>query len=312
MAYQGVFPRSSFQKTGLPASAFTSGSVEEGGKLNLLKAGLVFADAISTVSEKYAVEIQTAEYGCGLDPLMRKRRKALTGILNGIDYALWDPATDPAIHVNYDAQSIDQKSANKRALLKYFNLPFAEDVPVIGVISRLAEQKGFDILMDAFDDIMKLPLQFVALGVGEHTYQRFLEQAQKKYGSKVGVELAFNPDLAHLIEAGSDMFLMASRYEPCGLNQMYSMRYGTVPIARATGGLDDTIEEFNAATGKGTGFKFEKYGSIDLLDAIRRALTAFNDQSRWKKLMRNGMAKDFTWEASARKYVKLYRELAKA
>jgi starch synthase len=312
MAYQGIFPKSSFAKTGLPSSVLGETGIEADGKINLLKAGLVYADAITTVSEKYAEEIQLPEFGCGLDPLIRKRKKKLHGILNGIDYSIWDPAIDPAIHVNYDAQSIDLKVGNKKALLQHFGLPFVEGTPLIGMVSRLAEQKGIDILMEAFDELMDLPVQFVALGVGELRYQKFLLRAQERYGTKVAVDLSFNSDLAHLIEAGSDMFLMASRYEPCGLNQMYSLRYGTIPIVRATGGLDDTIDEFDPSTGKGTGFKFTKYGSSELLTAIRRAIGAYANPGQWKKLMRNGMMKDFTWESSARKYVKLYRGLAGA
>jgi starch synthase len=311
MAYQGVFPKSSFGKTGLPVQVLSEKGIESDGKINLLKAGLVFSDAITTVSERYAKEIQGAEFGCGLQDILRRRKNSLTGILNGIDYSIWDPATDESIPHKYEFKTLDLKLDNKKALLQRMGLPYHETIPVVGMVSRLAEQKGIDILMDVFDEMMRIPLQFVVLGVGEKRYHDFFAKAQKQYPRQFAVDLAFDSDLAHLVEAGSDMFLMASRYEPCGLNQMYSLKYGTVPIVRATGGLDDTVEDFIPATRKGTGFKFKSYKGDDLLKAVKRAVGTFADQVAWRKIVKNGMGKDFSWESSARKYVRLYRKLAK-
>ncbi len=310
MAYQGVFPKASFPKTLLPGELLAESGVEAYGNLNLLKAGLVFADAITTVSERYAQEIaSSAEFGCGLESIVSKRKQDLKGILNGIDYGVWDPAVDEYIPHRYDARSIDLKVENKKILLGKMGLPFRAETPVIGIISRLADQKGFDLIDEVLDDMMKLDLQMVVLGTGEKKYHDLFERAHKKYPQKVGIRLGFDEELAHLIEAGSDMFLMPSRYEPCGLNQLYSLRYGTVPIVRATGGLDDTIEDIAAGNG-GTGFKFKQYDSGELLKTVQRAVTAYRDQVSWRKLMKNGMARDFSWETSARKYIQLYRSLA--
>lgn len=309
MAYQGVFPKTSFAKTLLPPEVMQMEGVEAYGNLNFLKAGLVYADAITTVSEKYAQEIQSGpEFGAGLEGIAKKRKADLTGILNGVDYSVWDPAVDDLIPVKYDVKGLDLKVENKKALLEKMKLPFDETIPVIGMISRLADQKGFDLIGEALDQMMKLDLQLVVLGTGDKKYHDLFEKAQKKYPQRVAAALTFNNDLAHLIEAGSDMFLMPSRYEPCGLNQIYSLRYGTIPIVRATGGLDDTIEDVQG--GNGTGFKFKNYTAPDMMKAIQRALSVFKDQSTWRKLMKSGMAKDFSWEASAKKYVQLYRSLA--
>jgi starch synthase len=312
MAYQGAFPKSSFIKTSLPSQVLSEKGIESDGKINLLKAGLVYSDAITTVSERYAQEIQSsAEYGCGLEDTVRRRKNDLTGILNGIDYSVWDPSTDHLIPYKYDFKTIDQKIENKKALLKHVGLSFTEHVPVIGMVTRLAEQKGIDIVMKVFDELMQSPLQFIVLGMGEKPYHDFFARAQKKYSGRFAARLCFDGDLAHLIEAGSDMFLMASRYEPCGLNQMYSLKYGTVPIVRATGGLDDTVEDFVPSKGTGTGFKFIDYKGEALLAAVKRAVETYADQSTWRKIIRNGMSKDFSWESSAKKYVQLYRSLAK-
>jgi starch synthase len=312
MAYQGIFPAASFAQTLLPPEYFSDKGVEAYGNLNFIKAGLVFADAITTVSEKYAEEIHTSEeYGCGLQGLLEHRKRDLTGILNGIDYSVWDPSVDTHIPVHYDARTLDLKLENKRALLKRMGLPFHENTPVIGIISRLADQKGFDLIGEAMDELMKLNLQLVVLGTGEKKYHDLFEKAVRKHPQKIAAELGFNDELAHWIEAGSDMFLMPSRYEPCGLNQIYSLRYGTVPVVRATGGLDDTIIEHQPSTGEGTGFKFVEYSTSEMLKTLHRALHVFADQPVWKRLMRNGMAKDFSWEASAKKYVQLYRNLVR-
>jgi starch synthase len=312
MAYQGVFPRSTFVKTSLPPEMFSATGVEAYGKVNLLKSGLMFADAITTVSVKYAEEIRSSEeYGCGLQAVVDKRKHDLFGILNGIDYSIWNPAVDEHIPHRYDYKSLDLKLENKKALLARVGLPFQEFAPLIGIISRLADQKGFDLIGEILDEMMKLELQLVVLGTGEKRYHEMMERAQKKYPMKIAIQLSFDDELAHLIEAGSDMFLMPSRYEPCGLNQMYSLKYGTVPIVRATGGLDDTIEQVNPVTGEGTGFKFTQYDSGELLKTIQCALRAYVDRTAWKRIIRNGMSKNFSWESSAKKYIHLYRSVAK-
>jgi starch synthase len=312
MAYQGVFPRSVFAKTKLPANLLSEKGIEAYGKVNFLKSGLVFADAITTVSEKYAEEIQSSdEFGAGLQDVVKDRKHDLSGIINGIDYTVWDPSVDELIPHRYDPKSIDLKTENKKALLAKMGLPFHERIPVIGIISRLADQKGFDLIDEVLDDLISLDIQLVVLGTGEKKYHDMFERTQKKYPQKVAVALTFSNELAHLIEAGSDMFLMPSRYEPCGLNQLYSLRYGTIPIVRATGGLDDTIEDYNASAGTGTGFKFKNYDSREMSRAVQRAVQAYADQAVWRKLMKTGMNKDFSWEASAKKYIQLYRSLVK-
>ncbi len=310
MAYQGGFSGDSFQKSGLPIETFRSDGVEAYGKFNFLKTALYYADVITTVSEKYADEIcSSSELGVGLNGLLTHRRKDLHGILNGIDYTLWNPATDEFIYRKYDVKSLEAKVDNKRALVTRFNLPNKETTPLLGAITRLVDQKGFELVLDILDDIMKMEIQFVLLGSGDKHLEKKFDAAQKKYADRMGVSFGLDEELAHLIEAGSDLFLMPSKYEPCGLNQMYSMRYGTVPVVRATGGLDDTVEDCSV-NGKGTGFKFVKYDSRELLKTIQRAVKTYQLQpDDWKKLMRNGMMKDFSWEHSAKKYVNLYKEL---
>jgi starch synthase len=311
MAYQGIFPPASFGKTLLPPGTFSPEGVEAFGKLNFLKAGLAYADVITTVSERYAVEISSSEeLGCGLQGMVAQRKRDLSGILNGADYTQWDPAVDELIPNRYDIRTTDLKIENKRALCAKMGLPFDEKIPLLGIISRLADQKGFDLIGEAMETLMGMDLQMVVLGTGEKRYHDLFEKAARKHPKKVAVSLTFNNELAHLIEAGSDMFLMPSRYEPCGLNQIYSLRYGTIPIVRATGGLDDTIQDAGAS-GSGTGFKFEEYSSSEMVKALERAVRMFADQGAWKKLMKNGMGKDFSWEASAKKYLHLYRSLAK-
>jgi starch synthase len=309
MGYQGAFSKESFAKSNLPEELFRSNGVEAYGNFNFLKTGLFFSDGITTVSEKYADEICTSpEIGAGLNGLLTTRRKDLHGILNGIDYQIWNPATDEFSFRKYDVKSIEAKVDNKRALLTKFGLEFSENRPVIGMISRLADQKGFDLVFEIIEDIIRLDLQFVMLVAGEREYEKKIEAIQKKHSKRIAVVIGYDNEVAHLIEAGTDMFLMPSKYEPCGLNQMYSMRYGTVPVVRATGGLDDTVEDYTG-NGKGTGFKFEKYESKELMKVIQRALKVFQQPEEWKRLMRNGMMQDFSWENSARKYINLYKDL---
>jgi starch synthase len=312
LAYQGIFPKESFDKTGLPNEIFNLHGVEFYGKINFMKAGIVYSDIITTVSEKYAQEIRTKEeYGCGLEKLLDKRKKDLIGIVNGVDYSIWDPSVDTQIPVKYNFSTISKKVENKKALAKKFGLEFNENVPIIGMISRLDDQKGFDLIEQSIKDLVKLNLQLVILGTGNKRYHELLQEWQKKYPKNIGIQLSYNEQIAHLIEAGSDMFLMPSKYEPCGLNQIYSLRYGTIPIVRATGGLDDTIEQFNSETEKGTGFKFVKYNGIDMIKSIKKAVQLYENKKLWCKLIKNGMSKDFSWEVSAKKYVSLYKKLIK-
>jgi starch synthase len=312
MAYQGIFPKKAFPKTLLPPAVFTDDGVAFHGNLSFLKAGLVFADALTTVSEKYADEIASSEeFGAGLQDVAARRKGDLTGILNGIEYAVWDPGVDPLIPYRYDSKSLEGKEQNTAALLARMGLPRRTGVPVVGIISRLADQKGFDLIGEVLDDLIGLGIQLVILGTGDKKYHELFLSAVKKHPEQVAAALTFDNALAHLIEAGSDMFLMPSRYEPCGLNQIYSLRYGTIPIVRATGGLDDTIDDYNSATGTGTGFKFTAYDGREMLAAVKRAVTLFNNKSAWQRLMKNGMAKDFSWDTSAKKYVQLYRSLSR-
>jgi starch synthase len=312
LAYQGIFPKESFNKTGLPKEIFTPEGVEFFGKFNFMKAGIVYADIVNTVSEKYAQEIRSKEeFGCGLEKLLEKRKKDLYGIVNGVDYSVWNPATDDMIPAKYTAATLTKKADNKKALLQKFNLKYDENIPVIGIISRLADQKGFDLIGDVIKELMSLDLQIVILGTGEKKYHELFQKIHDKYPDKFGVHLGFSESLAHLIEAGSDMFLMPSKYEPCGLNQIYSLKYGTVPIVRATGGLEDTIENIDPLTGTGTGFKFTKYKDTELLKTIKKALKVYQDKKIWTKIMKNGMGKDFSWEISAKKYLSLYKKLLK-
>ncbi|NOY76783.1 MAG: glycogen synthase GlgA [Calditrichaeota bacterium] len=311
IGYQGNFSAESFAKTGLPNDLFyPTGPVEFYGKFSFLKAGIYFSDKINTVSPTYAREIQqSSEYGFGLEGLLRERSKDVHGILNGVDYTDWDPSVDTHIAVNYDSKTLSQKVENKKALLEEVALPFDENTPLIGTVSRLADQKGFDILAEAMDDLMKLDLEYVLLGTGEPQYHKLFEIFQKKYPRKISAQLKFDNRLAHLIEAGSDMFLMPSKYEPCGLNQMYSLRYGTIPIVRKTGGLADTVVNFNPETHSGTGFVFEEYSASALIEAVKRAVETFQNKKIWVQLQKQAMKQDFSWDASAKEYLKLYAQL---
>ena len=307
LGYQGLFLRATLSLIGLPEELFRVDALEYYGKINLLKGGLLFADYVTTVSRKYAQEIQTKEYGCGLEGVIQSRGNRVMGILNGVDYSQWNPETDTNIVATYSAKLMDGKKLCKKDLLSTFQLP-AENMkrPVIGLVSRFVDQRGFDLIAEAAPELMKEDFALVALGNGDAKYEKLFQDLAKQYPSRVGVKIAYDNVVAHKIEAGADMFLMPSRYEPCGLNQIYSLRYGTVPIVRATGGLDDTVEAFDAKTGKGTGFKFEAYEGAALVKCVRQALAAYTDLRQWRSLQANGMAKDFSWKASAAQYVKLY------
>jgi len=311
IGYQGLFGHYDLPLTNLGWELFTPQALEFYGKLNFLKGGIVFSDAVTTVSPKYMEEIQSPEFGAGLEGVLRERRRDLCGILNGVDYDDWSPAKDPFIQAKYDPQRLSGKKACKADLQKEFGLPVDDQIPVIGIISRLAEQKGFDLITAAMDDLMKGSVQLIILGTGDEKYHLLLASLARKYPRQIGLKIAFDNTLAHKIEAGADMFLMPSRYEPCGLNQIYSLKYGTVPIVRAVGGLDDTIEDYSPGTPRGNGFKFRDYAPSCLLEAIHRALTAYQDRSAWGKLMIRGMAADFSWDRSARTYLEVYQDLAR-
>ena len=311
IAFQGLFWHYDLPLTNLGWELFTPQALEFYGKLNFLKGGIVFADAVTTVSRKYMEEIQSAEFGAGLEGVLRDRRADLHGILNGVDYDDWSPARDPLIRAAYDPQRLSGKKTCKADLQKEFGLPVNEKIPVIGIISRLAEQKGFDLITAAMDNLMKEGVQLIILGTGDEKYHLLLGSLVKKYPGQIGLKIAFDNTLAHKIEAGADLFLMPSRFEPCGLNQIYSLKYGTVPIVRAVGGLDDTIEDHQPGTRRGTGFKFSEYSVAALMEAVRRALTAFRNRPGWEELMVRGMAADFSWDRSARTYLQVYEDLVR-
>src|SRR4051812_5009633 len=307
MGYQGLFPPDTLPLLGLPWDLFTMDKLEFFGKVNFLKGALVFSDFITTVSKKYSQEIQTSEYGFGLEGVLRARAATVTGILNGVDYDDWSPEKDKLIAANYSAANLDGKALCKKDLLEQFGLASADPkLPVIGIVSRFATQKGFDLIAQVADRLVREDAVTVALGTGEKDYEDLFRKLAQAFPRKFGVKVGFDNTLAHKIEAGSDMFLMPSRYEPSGLNQMYSLKYGTVPIVRATGGLDDTIEPFDVTTGRGTGFKFWDYNGEAMLATIKAALALFRDQASWLKLMKNGMAKDYSWGVSAKEYVRVY------
>jgi starch synthase len=313
VAFQGLFPLAAVTALGLPPQSFSMDGVEFHGQLSFLKAGIVYADRISTVSPTYAREIQTEELGCGLDGLLRHRSRDLAGILNGIDDDVWNPATDAVIPQRYDRAHLQRKAANKRALQRKLGLAPQGGIPLLGVVSRLTHQKGLDLLLEIAASVIEHPAQLAVLGSGESGLETALRELAARFPGRAGCVIGYDEALAHLIEAGADIFVMPSRYEPCGLNQMYSMRYGTVPVVRATGGLADTVTDCNdhtLADGSATGFTFGEPTGAALLAAIGRALEAWSDQAGWRRLQENGMARDFGWQASARRYVELYETLA--
>jgi len=309
IAYQGLFKKEKFSLTGLPPEMYNPEGIEFWERINFMKAGIVYADAINTVSRKYSEEIQTAEYGYGLEGILRKRRQDVFGILNGVDYQDWDPSRDPHLVAHYDLNDISGKRECKRDLLKEFHLPPSlETLPVLGVISRLADQKGFDLLAEMIDELFTLEVGFVLLGTGEQKYHDLFNQVARKYPQKAGIRIAYDDRLAHKIEAGADLFLMPSKYEPCGLNQIYSLKYGTIPVVRATGGLDDTIVNYDPATGRGNGFKFARYDAAGFLGRIKAAIGFYYQPEHWRQLLRNAMSADFSWQRSAEAYLDLYQK----
>lgn len=304
LGYPGLFPRQALPEMGLDDSVFHPDGVEFFGKVSLIKGGLAYADALSTVSPTYAREIQTPEFGFGLDGLLRARASVLHGILNGADYSEWNPETDPHIPANYSAADLSGKERCKRELLAEFGLPAeAASAPLIGIVSRFTAQKGTGLIAQAAGRIVAMGFYMVALGAGQPEYEELFRSLAAEYPGRIAVRVAYDNPLAHRIEAGADLFLMPSRWEPCGLNQIYSLRYGTVPVVRATGGLDDTIKE-------GTGFKFREYTADAMLAALHAAREAFADRERWVAMACRGMREDFSWRASAAAYAALYRRIA--
>ncbi len=312
LAYQGLFWHYDLPMTGLGWDLFTPAGIEFYGKLNLLKGGLVFADLLTTVSPTYAKEIQTPEYGEGLDGVLRERAADLVGILNGIDYEAWNPATDAEIPKRYGPDDLDGKAVCTAGLRGEMGLTGGESGgPLIGMVSRLADQKGLDLVAASVPTILAGGGQFVLLGAGDERYERELSGLARAHAGRVAVKLGFNAGLARRIYAGSDLFLMPSRYEPCGLGQLISLRYGTIPIVRRTGGLADTIREWDPPRGAGTGFAFDAHTPEACRAAVTRALGAYGHRTAWSRLVRNAMAEDFSWEASAEKYVSCYRKAVK-
>jgi starch synthase len=314
LGYQGIFPASEFPKTGLGPEFFTPKTLEFYGRTNLLKGGLVFGDLLTTVSPTYSREIQTPEFGFGLDGVLRERRDRLTGVVNGIDVDTWNPATDPHLKARYSASDLTGKRMCKEALQREVGLP-VRDVPLLAVISRLTPQKGLDLVAAILPELVRLDLQLVVLGTGDPALELEFQSFRMQYPDRVGVRIGFDEALAHAIEAGADLFLMPSRYEPCGLSQLYSLRYGTVPIVRRTGGLADTVVPYTpqtAAEGRATGFAFTDPSPEALLTTILLALRIYEDRTEWTKLMLAGMTTDVSWAKPARAYEALYEQVAVA
>ncbi|HEY3379858.1 MAG TPA: glycogen/starch synthase, partial [Armatimonadota bacterium] len=314
LAYQGIFDPPLMELAGLPWELFTWDKLAFWDRFNFMKAGLLYADKLSTVSETYAKEIQTEEYGAGMDGVLTYRAHDLYGIINGIDYQIWNPKTDTLIPTNFSAEDLDGKHTCKHDLQEEMGLPTWENAPVFGLISRLSAQKGFDLLEEALPALLaEEEMQVVVLGAGEKPYQDMLTKLAKQYPDKLAVALKFDNTLAHRIYAGSDAFLMPSHYEPCGLGQMISLAYGTLPVVRATGGLADTIKEVKSIRSKGNGFVFEDYTPEALHAAISRAIKCFRaKRDCWDKAVHNAFTSDFSWESSATKYLKVYKEAIKA
>jgi starch synthase len=308
IGYQGLFGPHGVHKAGLTYDLFHDGGpLSHNGAFSFLKAGILFASTISTVSETYAHEIQSERHGAGLDAVLRHRGSDLFGIRNGIDTSAWNPASDPHIAANYTADTLDDKLLNKQALLERFGLPYEPDVPVLGIISRLTGQKGFDLLQPILGPLIQEEhVQLVVLGSGEPALEDFFNWAQRAFPERVGVYIGYNDPLAHQIEAGADAFLMPSHYEPCGLNQMYSLAYGTVPIVHRTGGLADTVHDWHEMGGHGNGFSFWDATPHALQTTIKRALSLYRTPAAWRELQRRGMEADFSWTGSAEKYLDLY------
>jgi starch synthase len=308
LGYQGIFWHYDMHLLNIGWEYFTPEALEFFGHINFLKGGIVFSDILSTVSKQYSKEIQTTEFGCGLEGILTTRRNDLYGIVNGIDYEEWNPEKDQHIPAQYNEKNLANKRICKAALQEEYGLPVMENVPLIGTISRLADQKGFDLIASTLGDMLSKGVQYIILGTGERKYHDLFTELSKQFPKSFGVKIAYDNRLAHLIEAGSDMFLMPSQYEPCGLNQLYSLKYGTVPIVRGVGGLEDTIVDYTKSPDIGTGFKFYDYSEKALLDAIERAIGVYKNQRAWQSLIKKCMSEDFSWEKSAKEYVEVYKK----
>jgi starch synthase len=310
IGYQGLFPPEILPLLTLPWDLFAISKMEFFGNVNFLKGALVYSDMITTVSRRYSQEIQTTEFGFGLEGVLKDRAQDLTGILNGVDYDEWNPETDKYIAAHFNAQDLTGKQQCKQDLLASFGLQDANpNWPVIGIVSRFAAQKGFDLIGQIIDRLALENVLLVVLGSGDRLYEEMFIRLNRRLPEKVAVKIAYDNLLAHKIEAGADMFLMPSHYEPSGLSQLYSMKYGTVPIVRATGGLDDTVDQWDPRMKKGTGFKFQEYTGDALLRTIRQAFEVYRDPTSWQKLMQNGMSKDFSWHVAAREYIRVYERV---
>jgi starch synthase len=308
LAYQGLFPAAKYALTNLPQDYFTPTGVEFYGQMNCLKAGIVYADVITTVSPRYAREITSEEMGCGLDGLLRQRNSSLVGILNGVDYEEWNTINNPYLKHPYSPADLSGKAANKLELQKEFGLPVDASLPLFGGIGRLAEQKGVEIMLGALEEMLRTTMQFVVVGNGAPAFQRAYQELARRYPSQVGVRIGFDEGLSHRIEAGSDFFLMPSRFEPCGLNQMYGLRYGTIPIVRITGGLDDTVIDVRENAGNANGIKFSEYSATALAKGIRKALALFERPAALYQFRLNAMAADFSWGRTMAQYLEAYRQ----
>jgi starch synthase len=307
IAYQGEFPPDSLMITGLNLQYFTSPHLSLNGKFNFLKAGIMFTDVLNTVSSSYRREILTKKHGLGLEEILNRRKDVFFSIRNGIDYEVWNPETDPFIAANYSSTELEAKKICKEDLLKEFGLSISTKTPVIGIVSYLRTHKGFDILLEAMDELVRWDMALVILGQGEEQYEHQLIEIQRKYPTKVAVRLEMNPPLAHKMAAGADIFLIPSLYEPCGLNQLYSFRYATVPVVRWTGGLEETVRPFSLKTPDGNGFVFREYSSSALLVALQEALTCYKNPDVWEKIKSIGMRENFSWNNAAKRYASLYR-----
>ena len=311
LAYQGLFPWEAFDRLALPHELWHMEAMEFHGQFSFIKGGLAFADRLTTVSPTYAREIRTAAFGFGLEGLLNHRADRLTGILNGADYTLWDPACDSLIPARFSASDLSGKARNKTALQQRFGLPSGSNTPLLGVVGRMVEQKGIDLVVDAIPALLKEGVQLAILGSGAHHFEHQLRVLAARYPQQIGLHIGYDEPLAHLIEAGADLFLMPSRFEPCGLNQIYSLRYGTLPVVRRTGGLADTVVDTGPttlSTGRATGFVFDTTTSETLLTTVRRALVYFRQPKLWRQLIANAMSQDFSWHASAHHYLTLYRQ----
>jgi starch synthase len=311
LAFQGIFDPNLVLKFGFGWDVFQFG-MEFHGAANAMKAGIYFSTAVSTVSPKYAQEIQTPEFGVNLDGLLRQRRDSLIGILNGVDYNEWNPETDGNISANYGIHDLSGKTACKRDLLEKYHLPVDLQKPVVAIVSRLTSQKGIDLIAQAVWRILETGAYFILLGSGAESYVGYFQHVRDTTPAQVGVYFGYNNELAHQIEAGADMFLMPSAYEPCGLNQMYSLKYGAAPLVRGVGGLDDTIRNFEPTTGRGNGYKFYEYSGDRLIEKFYEAMMIYYDRETWRKLQLNGMREDFSWDSSAHNYMTAYRQIVAA